>query len=508
MTRAGYLLAIDQGSSATKCLLVDAAGRVVAKGSSPLATSCPKPGFVEQDGRDIWRSVQLAVAACLEGQPASDVVAVGIANQRESLLMWDRVSGTPLSPCLSWQDRRTADDIDALRTDATERLVRERSGLPLDPMFSAAKAKWILDNFDPDRRRARAGEIVLGTVDSFLLSRLSTEPVIEAGNASRTQLMNVRNVAWDADLCELFGVPLAALPRVVASTGPFPVTRGLAPLPDGVPLLAVMGDSHSALFAHGAFAPGTVKVTYGTGSSVMGIIDGPGDLDPGLCLTIGWMIDRPVFAAEGNIRATGAALRWTAELLGLTTDALAELAADADAQGVVLVPGFTGLGAPWWDRDAVGLITNLTPGAGRAAIARAALEAIPHQVADVVEAVDRTVGHVATLFADGGPTRNAVLMQLQADIAGRTVERSATAELSALGVAHLAGIVAGFWSFEDLASAGRGGDRFEPAMPEVGRQAARSNWREAVARARGTAIGPGAGVEATGDRRRDLRLIV
>jgi len=481
---APLILAIDQGTSSTKALLVDASGAVVARGSGPLGLVHPRPGWVEQDADEIWSSVTTAVADCLAGRDVAAIVAVGISNQRESIVMWDRATGAPLSPVLSWQDQRTAALIDAMRSDDVEAMVRDRSGLPLDPMFSAAKAKWLLDTFDPGRTRARAGEIVLGTVDAFLLSRFGGEPVTEAGNASRTQLLDVRGVAWDDDLCALFETPPAALPRVVASTGPFPAVRGLAPLPDGVPVRAVMGDSHSALFAHGAFAPGTVKATYGTGSSIMGLIAEPGDLDPGLCLTIGWLTDRPAFAAEGNIRATGAAVKWTADLLGVTPDGLAELASGASSEGVVLVPGFTGLGAPWWDRDAVGLITNLTPGAGRAALARAALEAIPHQITDVVAAVDRSVGRVTTLHADGGPTRNAELMQLQADLAGCEVRRAATAELSALGVAHLAGLGAGVWSQAALEALPRGGDVFRPAMAEATRRAERERWLAAVGRAR------------------------
>jgi glycerol kinase len=479
------LLAIDQGTSSTKCLLVDGAGRVVARGSAPLGESHPAPGFVEQDALLVWRSVQEAVRACLEGQDPRRVVAVGLSNQRESLVAWDARTGEPLAPLLSWQDQRTAAACDALRSEANERLILLRSGLPLDPMFSAAKAGWLLDHLDPDRTRSKAGLIRLGTVDSWLLSRFGGEHLVEMGNASRTQLLDVRRADWDPDLLGLFEVPRQALPRVVPSVGPFPAVKGLDPLPDGVPLLAVMGDSHSALFAHGAFAPGLVKATFGTGSSVMGLIEAPEALAEGLCLTIAWGLERPAFAAEGNIRSAGATLRWMGDVLGVSPEALAELAAGARSAGVSVVPGFNGLGAPYWDKDAVGLVSGCTLSTGRAELARAALESIPHQVCDVLEAMDRSVGRVHAILADGGPTRNAVLMQLMADLAGRPVRPSRTAELSALGVAHLSGLGAGVWSQAELNGLSRERDEYRPALEEAARREARAGWARAVSRARG-----------------------
>ncbi|HET6157536.1 MAG TPA: FGGY family carbohydrate kinase [Dongiaceae bacterium] len=479
------ILAIDQGTSSTKCLLVDEKGAIVASGSAPLGESHPKPGWVEQDANEIWSSVRKAVAACLEGKAASEVVAVGFSTQRESAVAWDRRSGEPLSPVLSWQDQRTAAICDALRAAGAGPMVRERCGLPIDPMFSAAKAKWLLDQLDPERVRARSGSIVIGTVDAFLLSRFSDEPMIEAGNASRTQLMETRKAAWDQDLLDLFGVPTQALPRVVSSIGPFPKIRDLAPLPDGVPVCAVMGDSHAALFAHGAFTPGAVKATFGTGSSVMGLLDKPDALDPGLCLTIAWALDTPAFAAEGNIRAAGSTLRWVAEILNVSVDELARLAASASSDGIMLVPAFNGLGAPWWDDSAVGLLIGLKLDSSRAAIARAAFESIPHQVADVVDAVDRSVGKVRELHADGGSTRNDSLMQMATDLTGRPIKRSHAAELSALGAAHLAGHAAGIWSLQDLTVLPRRHDRFVPAMPPSQRETERALWARAISRSRG-----------------------
>lgn len=475
------VLAIDQGTSATKCVLVDAGGRFVSRGVAPLGETHPQPGWVEQDADAIWHSVRQAVAACLAGHDARAVVSVGFSTQRESLLMWERAGGRAISPVISWQDQRGAALCDALRSDDTERLVRTRSGLPLDPMFSAVKARWLLDEYDADRLRSRAGVLCLGTIDSWLLSRFSDEHVIEAGNASRTQLLNVHAVDWDDDLLSLFGVPHACLPRVVASTGPFPVVRGLDPLPDGVPIGAVMGDSHAALFGHGAITPGQVKATYGTGSSVMGLIAAPGDLQAGLCLTIGWMTEAPAYAAEGNIRSAGSALRWMAGILGLDVPALVAMGLASRSDGVVLVPGFGGLGAPWWDRDAVGLLTNLTLGTTREAIARAAIESVVFQVADVVEAIAHSVGRVSELFVDGGPTRTDGLMQMQVDRLGCTLLRASEPELSALGVAHLAGWSAGVWDRAALDALPRPRDRFVPAAPVP--ETTSRQWHDAIARA-------------------------
>jgi glycerol kinase len=482
------ILAIDQGTSATKCLLVDDAGRVLARGSAPLGEAHPRPGWVEQDAEALWTSVREAVRACLDGQDASALVGIGLSTQRESVVAWDGATGKPLAPLLSWQDQRTAARGAELRTPAHDRLVRERSGLPLDPMFSALKAGWLLDTLDADRSAARAGRIRLGTVDAWLIACLTGAHLIEAGNASRTQLLDVRKAAWDADLLDLFNVPRAALPEVVASIGPFPPIAGLPAVPPRTRLLAVMGDSHAALFAHGATAPGQVKATYGTGSSVMGLIDEPATLESGLCNTIAWAIEAPALAAEGNIRASGATLKWLADLLAVTPAELAALGAKARSEGVVLVPGFNGLGAPWWDSAAVGLIGNLTLGSSREALARAALEAIVHQVTDVVEAMDRGVGRVERLHVDGGPTRNDMLMQLQADIAGRPVLRANDTELSALGVAHLAGLAAGVWSLGDLAALRRDRDTFVPALADTQRARERAQWRRGVARARGEKV--------------------
>lgn len=487
MAGADLVLAIDQGTSSTKCVVMDPGGAVIASGSAPLGEHCPEPGWVEQDPAEIWRSVELAVAAVLGQIDPGRIACAGLSTQRESMMLWERETGRPLSPLLSWQDRRTSDIAASIGTDAVRRTVRRLSGLPLDPMFSALKARWLLDTYDPDRRRSEAGEIVLGTIDAFLLSRFGPEPITEIGNASRTQLLHTADAAWSPELAAIFGVPLAALPRIVSSTGPFPALSGLAGL-DGVPITAVMGDSHAALFGHGVRRPGAVKATYGTGSSVMGLVGMAGErMDPGTCLTIGWQVaDQPVaFAAEGNIRSSGATLRWMASVFGLEVEALVAEALASSSEGVHLVPAFNGLGAPHWDDRAQALISGFRLGTRRGALLRAGLESIPHQIADVVESVERTTGQpVTVLHADGGPSANDRLMQLQADLGDVTVRRSRVATLSAVGAAHLAALGAGRGDLADSQTPRSLADTFAPALGEDERLAERRAWRNAVARAR------------------------
>ncbi|MFI6738848.1 glycerol kinase [Nonomuraea sp. NPDC050451] len=476
------ILAIDQGTSSTKALLVDESGRVVSRAVVPVAESQPRPGWVEQSAGELWQSVRRAVAECVAPEQAARVAGVGFSNQRESLVLWERRTGEPAGPLISWQDQRTAAQCHELAATGAADLVRSVSGMPLDPMFSALKARWLLDAYDPDRRRARAGELCLGTVDSWLLSRLGGEHVIEVGNASRTQLLDVGTGDWDPRLLELFGVPAEVLPRVVASCGAFPAVRDLAPLPDGVPVLAVMGDSHAAMFAHAGWRPGVVKATYGTGSSVMAI--GDCGQAPGLCRSVAWDIDGPVLGVEGNIRATGRTVSWLAELFGVRTEELLAEAADTGPEGVHFVPAFGGLGAPWWEPDATPVVTGLTLGTRRGQLVAAALEAVAFQVEDVVTAIEQAVGQVSVLMADGGLTRSDRMMRLQADLGGRTVARSGEHDLSCLGVADAAGLAAKLWTLGELERRPRPADRFEPALDETDRAARKAAWHEAVRRSR------------------------
>lgn len=460
------VVAIDQGTSSTKVIVVDETGAVIARATVPLGQVHPSPGWVEQDAEEILRSVADAVARAL-ADVRGTVVALGLSSQRESAVAWDRETGEPLGPMLGWQDRRTAAAARRLLDEGHGERVRAISGLPLDPMFSALKFAWLLDEVDPDRSRSAAGEIALGTVDSWLLFRLTGEHRIEVGNASRTQLLDLDTAEWSDELLALFRIPRAALPRVVGSAEPSAPVTGLDGVPAAARFRAVLGDSHAALFGHGVRSPGAVKATYGTGSSIMGLMaDGARSAD-GLVRTIAWGFDAPVYAFEGNILSAGSTVVWLADLLGSTPGAVMDRAEHASADhGINLVPAFAGLGAPWWDDAAEAIVTGLDLGSGPDQLARAAAESIVLQVEDVVSAADTAAGgRITEILADGGPSANSWLMQLQADLSQRTVKPSPVAELSALGVAHLAGLGAGLWTEAILADSLGGASDAGPTHP-------------------------------------------
>jgi glycerol kinase len=489
------LLSIDQGTSSSKAVLVDGDGAIVAHGSAPVAATFPRPGWVEQDAEEIWQSVLSAVEACLAQAPDAAPVALAITNQRESAVVWRRADGEPAGPVIGWQDSRTEADCERLRADGHERLIRARTGLAVDPMFSATKLRWLLEHAPGGIDAAERGELCAGTIDAWLVWKLTGGVfACEAGNAARTQLMDLRRPAWDRELLELFGIPSAVLPEIRPSDGGFGQTTGAGALPAGLPIVAVLADSHAALYGHGAFAPGAGKATFGTGSSVMTPVSELADSTDGIAQTLAWLTDKPTWALEGNIIASGAALDWMGRTLGVGGGAgLEEVAAGTEStDGVHFVPAFAGLGAPWWDRNAAGLIVGLTHGTTRGHLALAALEAVPHQVCDVLEAMDETSGRpLQVLYADGGASGSAVVMQRQADLSGRPVLASTVAEMSALGVAHMAGTACGFWSGEDaLATLPRPSHSFRPTIPDAERRERRAAWRSAVARARGRQLDP------------------
>ncbi len=484
------VLAVDQGTTNTKVLLVDGAGAVVARASRPLEIAFPQPGWVEQAAGALWESVSQAIDDCLAQAGGPEIAAIGVTNQRESVAAWDRKTGEPVAPCAVWQCRRSAPFCDELRRRGLEPLLRERTGLAIDPLFSASKMRWILDHTPGGAKRAEAGEICLGTVDSWVLFNLTGGEVhaCDATNASRTQLLNLRTLDWDEELLALFGIPRPALPRVGRSSEAFGETAAIGRLAAGVPIAALIGDSHAALFGHAAFAPGSVKATYGTGSSLMTLVEQPVLSGGGLSTTVAWWRGAAAaYALEGNITATGGAVQWLGEFLRLPDPArdAAELAATvSDTGGVYLVPAFAGLGAPHWDAGARGLIAGLTRGSTAAQVARATIESIAFQVRDVFEAMRRDVPvDLPELMADGGASRNDSLMQFQADILGRPVVRNLSTDLSAIGAAWLAGLAVGVWgSTGDLTALPRAEDRFEPRMPASERQARCAGWEDAVAR--------------------------
>lgn len=484
------IVAVDQGTSSTKAMLVDQAGQVRGTSSVPVGQHHPQPGWVEQDPDEIWRSVRRAVADLLDAPTAQRVDGLALSVQRESVVVWEHGTGKALTPLLGWQDQRTRSLAQDLHAHADR--VFATTGLPLDPMFSALKARWLLDRMDPDRAVSSSGRWRLGTLEAWLLAQFGGT-VTELGNASRTQLLSLETQDWDESLLELFDIPRAALPDPVSSQGPFPAVRGLAPLPDGVPVLAVMGDSHSALFAQAGWRPGVVKATYGTGSSVMALAPAGGAgpaRSTGVCSTVAWATDRPALALEANIRSSGRTLTWLADLLGTDIDVVVSEAEQHDSAGVTLVPAFGGLGAPWWDADATPLLSGFALGTQRANLARAALESVVFQVDDVLSAFARAGAPLTRLACDGGLTQSAALLQLQADVSAIPVTVAATANLSALGVAHLAGIGAGWWTRADLevvadeADAASGPRSAHPRTSDAERQAARERWAAAVARSR------------------------
>lgn len=482
------ILAVDQGTTNSKALLINTEGACIAEGSEPVAVSFPQPGWVEQDPVQIWNSIVAAIDDCLSAAGSPGIAAIAISNQRESALIWDRATGQPLGPLVSWQCRRGAPLCDDLRGQGLAPLVLEKTGLALDPMFTASKYRWLLDSIPDGYRRAEQGEICLGTVDSWLLWNLTGGAThsCDVTNASRSQLFNITTLTWDDELLETFGIPRAALPDVQHSSHIFGEAQPLPHVPGGTPVASMIGDSHGALFGHGGFEPGSVKATYGTGSSLMSPITDVRFSANGISTTVAWGYQQVVHALEGNIYVTGAAVQWLASILGSGDPGhvagLAETVEGTD--GLYLVPAFVGLGAPHWNDRARGLISGMTRGTTAAHLARAVIESIAYQIRDVFDAMSQDAGtDLAVLFADGGASRNDLLMQFQADILGCPVLRNNSTMLSALGAAYLAGLAVDVWPSQTaIADLPRELDRFEPAMSDDQRDRLYSGWQDAIAR--------------------------
>jgi len=482
------VLAIDQGTTNSKALLIDEAGAIVARASAPVGVSYPQSGWVEQSAEDIWRSV-VDVATRVIAAATQPIAAIGISNQRESVLIWDRRTGKPIGPCITWQCRRSADRIAALHSPAFERQVAATTGLGLDPLFPAAKLGWLLDAYPEARRLADGENLCAGTVDAWLAFNLTGGKVhaTDFGNASRTQLFDIRAGEWSADLAEAFDVPVGILPTPTASDGDFGMTAAASGLPTGIPIRAVMGDSHAALFGHGVRAPGAVKATYGTGSSLMTLTAEPVASTHGLSTTIGWRRgDRTAFALEGNITVSAQAAAWTANLLGLAdAAALTALAKTVpDSGGAVFVPALAGLGAPHWNDSARAIFSGMSFGTTPAHLARAIFEAIALQIRDVFVAMEQDAGlRLDVLSVDGGATDNDFLMQLQADVLNRPVQRKAVTELSAAGAAVMAGAAVGMWGDAGPEAIRASRDQIAPSMDDAARQKLLAGWSQALARA-------------------------
>ncbi|UVC12187.1 FGGY-family carbohydrate kinase (plasmid) [Rhizobium sp. TH2] len=474
------ILAIDQGTTNSKAVLVSTTGETLARGSSPVGIEHPQPGWVEQSPFRIWQSVQEAIAACLQAGPTTDILGLAISNQRESVTIWDAATGEPLGPVVSWQCRRTAPDCASLIAAGHAPRVQTLTGLPIDPMFPGPKMKWLLDRV-PTGRAVR-----LGTIDAWLIHCLTGGAVhaCDASNAARSQLYDLNRQVWSDELCDLFGVPQNALPEVRDSSARFGTTRSVPGLEDGIPISSAIGDSHAALFGHGAFRPGDGKVTFGTGSSVMTTL--PHFIAPqqGITTTIAWSIHgQPTYAFEGNILVSAAALPWMTEMLGLSdVQELTDLAAAAEPGGPGFVPAFVGLGAPYWQADARALFSGITFNTTRAKMARAVTDSMAFQVHDVFKVMSaQSPAPLGRLYADGGPSKNIFLMQCVADTLNHAIIQCDAPEASALGAAYLAGLSLGVWpDLAAIAALPRPGNLLRPQASDI---AARLLiWRDAIYR--------------------------
>jgi glycerol kinase len=490
-----YVLALDQGTSGSTALVVDVEGAVRARGYAELTQHYPQPGWVEHDPEEIWLTVGRAAAEAMTraGVSAGDIAAVGITNQRETAIVWDRQSGRPIHPAIVWQCRRTAGLCDALKAQGVEPLVRERTGLVLDAYFSGTKIRWLLDHVPGARARAGRGELAFGTVDAWLIWKLTGGRVhaTDVTNASRTLCLDLTRVDWDAEMLGVLGVPRELLPSIVDSSGVCAETSDVGWLPAGVPIAGIAGDQQAALFGQACYAMGSAKNTYGTGCFVLlNTGEAPVASAHGLLTTIAWRIGgRTSYALEGSVFIAGAAVQWLRDGLGLVrqaaeTRALAESVPDTG--GVYFVPAFVGLGAPYWDPYARGTIVGVTRGTTRAHLVRATLEAIAWQSRDVLEAMaaDAKV-RLPALKVDGGAAANDFLCQFQADVLDAAVIRPKVIETTALGAAYLAGLGAGVWRSLDVLAARHPIERtFTPAMDAARRARGYEGWRRAIERAR------------------------
>jgi len=487
-----YVLALDQGTTSSRAILFDRRDQVFATAQHEYPQHFPHPGWVEHDPQDIWTS-QLACARevlASNGVDAGEVAAVGIANQRETTVVWDRASGEPLCRAIVWQDRRTAERCDALRAQGKAGLIAQKTGLELDAYFSATKLEWMLGHVPGARARAERGELAFGTVDSWLAFKLTGRHVTDVSNASRTMLFNIHDLRWDDELLALFGVPAALLPEVVASSE----VVGLCDAEwfgRAIPLAGIAGDQQAATFGQACHRRGMVKNTYGTGCFML---MHAGDAAPvshnRLLATVGWQVGgRTDYVLEGSVFMGGATVQWLRDGLGIiehSSDVEALAQSVPDSGEVMLVPAFVGLGAPHWDAYARGTIVGMTRGTTRAHIARAALEAIAYQSAELLGAMQKDADcAVHEVRADGGAARNDLLMQFQADLLGVPVIRPKVTETTALGAAYLAGLAVGFWrSVDEIAAQWQAERRFEPATSLEQREQKMARWARAVAHAR------------------------
>ena len=488
-----HVIAIDQGTTGSTVLVLDEQLAVRGRGYKEFPQIYPQPGWVEHDPEEIWKSVSVALGQALKGIEPSSIAAIGITNQRETAVLWDRKTGKAVHNAIVWQDRRTADQCAQLKAAGKEARVKALTGLTLDPYFSGTKVAWMLHHIDGLATRAKAGDIAFGTVDSYLLWRLTggQTHATDVTNASRTLLFDITTLAWSDELLETIGVPRALLPEVVASSGTIGKTKGVPGLPDGVPIAGIAGDQQSALFGQACFTPGDAKCTYGTGAFIlMNTGDKPVASKSGLLTTVAWKLSTGElrYALEGSAFIAGAAVQWLRDGLqffSTATEIEALALSVPDSGGVIVVPAFAGLGAPHWRPDARGTITGLTRGTTRAHIARATLEGIALQNVDILRAMERDSGRSLTaLKVDGGAAANSLLMQFQSDVLGVEISRPALVETTALGAAFLAGLGTGVWRDQDaVRKTWREERRFTPTADRAKIAEHLARWNAAVAKA-------------------------
>ena len=492
---ADYILALDQGTTSSRAIVFDRQGTIKSAAQKEFRQIFPQPGWVEHDANEIWSTQSGVMTEALASAQihSADIGAIGITNQRETTIVWDKKTGQPICNAIVWQDRRTSKDIDKLKEDGLEPLVQERTGLVLDAYFSASKLAWILDHVDGARKRAEAGELAFGTVDSWLVYKLTEGAVhvTDVTNACRTMLFNIHTFDWDDEILKIFNIPRAMLPEVRSSSEVYG-EASQETLRQAIPIAGMAGDQQAASFGQICFDKGQGKNTYGTGCfMLMNTGDAPMTSQHKLLTTVAWRHqDVTNYALEGSIFMGGAVVQWLRDGLGIIrhSEEVEALATSVDSNdGVYLVPAFAGLGAPHWDQYARGVIVGLTRGSGAAHIARAALEGIAYQVADVIGVMEKDSGiTLAELRVDGGASRNDLLMQFQADILDVPVVRPKVTETTALGAAFLAGLATGFWSDKDeLKQLWQEDTRFEPRMSASERDNLVSGWHRAVTRAAG-----------------------
>lgn len=489
-----YILALDQGTTSSRAILFGPEGQPICTAQKEYRQYYPQPGWVEQDAAEIWQS-QIEVARealAKQGISAEDIAAIGVTNQRETTILWDRRSGRPICPAIGWQCRRTADLCDSLKEQGWEERIRAKTGLPIDAYFSATKIRWALRNIPEAAKLAENGNLLFGTVDTWLIWNLTGGRVhaTDYSNASRTMLFNIHTLEWDKEILGLLEIPENILPEARPSSGLFGHTIP-ALLGGEIPISGAAGDQQAALFGQACFSPGTAKNTYGTGCFLlMNTGERPVASKNGLIATIAWGLDGKItYALEGSVFVAGAAIQWLRDGLGLISSAAETeglCRSVADCRGIYFVPAFAGLGAPYWDPYARGIITGLDRGAERAHIVRAAVESMAYQTCDVLRAMEQDSGlPLAELRADGGAAANGFLLQFQADITGVPVLRPSTLETTALGAAYLAGLAAGYW--QDIAEIRRNWQVAQAFSPAVSKEAAdrlEAGWRQAVRQAR------------------------